>query len=68
LVLVEGEEDVVGGAVDVVVAVMDEEEDVVAEVVEGDAVEGAVVVEEEDLPVDHGKEMDTEMETEMMMR
>lgn len=68
MVLVEGDEDEVGGAVDMVVAVMDEEEDVVAEVVEGDAVEGAVVVEEEDLPMDHGKGMDTEMETEMMMR
>jgi len=68
LVLVEEEEVAVGGVVDVVVADMDEEEDVVGEVVEGDAVEGAVVVEEEDLPVDHGKGMDTEMETEMMMR
>jgi len=68
LVLVEGEGDVVGGAVDVVVADMDEEEDIAAEVVEGDAVEGVVVVEEEDLPMDRGKRMDTEMETEMMMR
>lgn len=68
MVLGEGEEVAVGGVVDVVVADMDEEEDVVAEVVEGDAVEGAVVVEEEDLPMDHGKGMDTEMGTEMMMR